>query len=350
MHGLLVPAVITSFVVALVDKYEGKYAHVVKLQLNLSILPYQQPLQMCLESFRESFKDRLSVGDVCWAFILAGQITCTGIFAPERGKDLTHVEKEIREVFRGVEMFQRGRQGLLFINNTFLQAVLNLEASASTCDGNSDPIVLTGEVMDQEEVLAALSEQENGNGVRKFFFCRMWLAYLFRRYNVASEMLTLHQKAVKEIPLYPHCEVIIDTFYHGLVACALIRELGCDGDNIAAWREMSADSFSKIKLWAEDGSAWNFDHKMHLLKAEIAFTEGNMDVAEAAYENAICEAKKTGFINEEALSCERYGLFHANRGHTAEAAKYFTKAERLYRSWNAVRKAEDIKLHLLQLR
>ena len=51
-----------------------------------------------------------------------------------------------------------------------------------------------------------------------------------------------------------------------------------------------------------------------MVDAELARLEGRELEAERSYEQAIRAARASGFINNEALTCEMAARFYANRG------------------------------------
>lgn len=93
-----------------------------------------------------------------------------------------------------------------------------------------------------------------------------------------------------------------------------------------------------------DGSFWNFEHKLDLLVAEQAYSNGNVVLAAATYETAVeCSGKTTSsYIDEEALCCERTGLFRKERGDADTAKKYYETAVTLYQRWGAKSKVADL--------
>ena len=53
-------------------------------------------------------------------------------------------------------------------------------------------------------------------------------------------------------------------------------------------------------------------------------------------------AGKSCYVNEEALSCERAGIFHVSRGDFEEANVYLRRAETLYNVRGAQRKCRGV--------
>ena len=108
------------------------------------------------------------------------------------------------------------------------------------------------------------------------------------------------------------------------------------------WQQLAMNSLNLLTKWAEEGSEWNFLHKADLLRAEIAVATGDSDTAISSYQSAIMGAGKSCYVNEEALSCERAGIFHVTRGDVEEARAFLIRSQSLYKLWGAHRKALDI--------
>ena len=54
----------------------------------------------------------------------------------------------------------------------------------------------------------------------------------------------------------------------------------------------------------------NYLHKGFLLEAELAVIQEKYSEAKLHYEKAILLSNKHGFLNEEAMVCVRYAIFH----------------------------------------
>ena len=75
---------------------------------------------------------------------------------------------------------------------------------------------------------------------------------------------------------------------------------------------------------------------------EGPIANGDAAAAISSYQSAILGAGKSSYINEEALSYERAGLFLAQEGEITEARNYLRRAETLYSAWGAHRKVQDV--------
>ena len=203
--------------------------------------------------------------------------------------------------------------------------------------------------MHQDDLLKQFNDKKLLEFVRKIYFYRMYLAYLFHRHATAAEMAQAYQTLAASNPFNPSHEVLPATLYLGLIATDMMRQQNCgdDQEEYAKWHTMASTCLHKLKKWYdfgnEVGSVWNISHKYDLLRAELAIVDGNMEEATSAYISAIQKAKEHYYINEEALASERSGIFHWKmRGDIQKGKVDLMNAAELYRKWGANRKVADI--------
>ena len=65
-------------------------------------------------------------------------------------------------------------------------------------------------------------------------------------------------------------------------------------------------------------------------------------MAELAYQSSIISAREHKFIHEEALACELYGIFLANKQHTERGVEQLKLAQDKYMKWGALKKAKNV--------
>ncbi|KAL7487783.1 hypothetical protein ACHAW6_013360 [Cyclotella cf. meneghiniana] len=124
------------------------------------------------------------------------------------------------------------------------------------------------------------------------------------------------------------------TLILGLVAFQLYRKT-----RDSMWLEMGRKCKSDMKLWAEQGSLWNFQHKFLLLEAEEHFSNASFEDATASYTNAILSSNLHKFINDEALACELAAKFYLETGDLESSLECFRLAHEKYHEWGALGKA-----------
>lgn len=127
------------------------------------------------------------------------------------------------------------------------------------------------------------------------------------------------------------------TFIAGLASFHIYRKT-CE----SAWALRGHKCKADMKLWTEQGSSWNVQHKLLLLEAEEHFSNNKFEAAEKCYQNAIASAKSHKFINDEALACELAAKFYLARGDSASSLKHFNLAHQRYFQWGALAKARRL--------
>ena len=321
---------------ALLKKFDRQYEHVVLLILGLSIHQYRQPMQACLDQIRQAGRLAIASGDVMWGIATIGFIAFNNVWVVERGKTLEDVEAEMRSNIQEWSTYKHFSMDFVMLS---FQAVLNLIADTDPSDDpNGDPSVLTGEAMNQDDALAVFEKMNLVTLKREMFHLRLYLSYLFHRYDVASEMYRLYKEVAESGQIFPTVEVVSVTLYSGLLAAAMLREGGDD----SVWRPVATDSIATMKDFADKDSEWNFRHRYDLMRAELAAVDGDHEVAITAYKASIENAKKHAFVNDQALATERMGLFFLNKGNLTEASKYLKQASELYETWGSIRKADHV--------
>ena len=89
-------------------------------------------------------------------------------------------------------------------------------------------------------------------------------------------------------------------------------------------------------------SDWNFTNKLRLLEAEQKSLSIRHRDAIALYDASIASAKKSGFIHEQGLACEKAGFYHKRNGYLSKAISYFEQAQECYEKWGSSMKVNFI--------
>lgn len=126
-------------------------------------------------------------------------------------------------------------------------------------------------------------------------------------------------------------------FITGLAALKLYGETG---DSL--WRSRGENAIKRFKLWTNQGSSWNFEHKLQLLEAEHSHYCGNFKQATESYEKSIASAKAHKFINDEALACELAGKFFLKEDNLNSSLEHLRLAHEKYCEWGAQGKADQL--------
>ena len=95
---------------------------------------------------------------------------------------------------------------------------------------------------------------------------------------------------------------------------------------------------------AAANSDWNFTNKLRLLEAEQKSMTKNHGRAIDLYDASIESAKRSGFVHEQGLACEKAGFYFKNKnGDSEKALEYFKQARECYEEWGS-----SVKVNLIQ--
>ena len=153
--------------------------------------------------------------------------------------------------------------------------------------------------------------------------------------DLAGALIEERERIKKEDGKILANNILNDTLYTGLVAAVLARTR-----DRSKWEPIALESKAKLAGWYKE-SEWNYAHGLKLIEAELAYLDGQNEVAAKSYNDAIACAAKHRFIHEEAVAHERASIFHADvSGSVSPLARvHLEKAKYLYLEWGAKRKA-----------
>ena len=87
---------------------------------------------------------------------------------------------------------------------------------------------------------------------------------------------------------------------------------------------------------AAANSDWNFTNKLRLLEAEQKSLTKHHQRAIDLYKASIESARRSGFIHEQGLACEKAGFYYKDKNSDSEKAlEYFKQARECYEEWGS---------------
>jgi len=125
-------------------------------------------------------------------------------------------------------------------------------------------------------------------------------------------------------------------FYYSLILTALLKK-GGDGHSFL-YRRIISRNQRKLKRWMKL-CPFNFEHKYHLVAAELAALDGRFQEAMRLYHAAVEEAHKNEYPPEEAVACQLTAEFYAAGGYEHEARTYLTLCHQVHCSIGAMNRA-----------
>ena len=94
---------------------------------------------------------------------------------------------------------------------------------------------------------------------------------------------------------------------------------------------------------ANANSEWNFANKLHLLEAEHqSMSRCHKETALPLYDASIAAAKRSGFIHEQGLACEKAAFYCVREKKNEMALEYFKQARACYEEWGSSMKVDFI--------
>ena len=210
----------------------------------------------------------------------------------------------------------------------FRQAALNLMGESD------DPLVLTGEAMDENELLEEAKAEGNLMCLNCVNSIRMELAYQFHEYSRALEIADVLDPPEQAYPAF--FQGLRQKLFEGLTCFALAREGGSNAKSLKKRGNVIVKMFSKLVK----GGDVNVVHYLHLLSAEQAAAKGKSSDAKEEFDRAISTASRNGFIQDRALSHERCAIFFVSDKDDEWATHHVKKAIQSYEDWGASRKVQ----------
>jgi hypothetical protein len=162
-------------------------------------------------------------------------------------------------------------------------------------------------------------------------------------FNSKSERCNFYAEKMLQSPEGARHHHIFITFYYALNSFKVAETV-----HTQKLRAVPEGAITTLKS-ATELSEWNFQNKVELLQAELYHREDELDKSKEAYYVAIASAKKSKFIHEEGLACEKAAGHFKKIGDASEALKLFSQARDCYVNWGSQVKVNDIDKQILQL-
>jgi predicted ATPase/class 3 adenylate cyclase len=238
------------------------------------------------------------------------------------GRTLDTVAKQYQEPVEWVNQAQQA-VGIALVA-PYYQAVLNLRDKKITSPR------LTGDLFDWDAGVQAGYDGGFTMLVAYSSVAQAQTAVVFGDWELAEKALDHAEKTADQ--LTAHYGLVCTNFYRSLCRARRARE--AEGEDRDALLAQLAEAQTQLDTWAKSAPT-NHRHKHTLIEAEIARTNGDGMQAMQLYQGAIDGARSGGFINEEAMACERLAEHCADGGLPEMATYYIGRAQRLYARWGA---------------
>jgi predicted ATPase/signal transduction histidine kinase len=313
---------------ALLDRFEAKkWLSQIYTPIYALINHWSEHVHKSLEPFLYSYKVGFETGAIEYACINVN-IYCNHIYLG--GKPLEASEREMKMFSE--QMLKYKQETNYNYNEAYRQAALNLLGLSD------DPTVLVGDAYDERKMAPIHKERKDRAGTFLIHINNMMLKYLFHQYDEAADHAAQTRPLLDAV--LAKYDVAIFWFYEGLVNMAAAREKS--GRDRKSMLRRAKKNISQFKKWARYCPE-NHQHKLDLLLAEMAWCKGKEERARKHFDLAIKGAENGEFLNEEALSLERAGLYYLDTGQDFIAENYLRKSYQIYKEWGAAAKMKNLK-------
>ena len=172
-----------------------------------------------------------------------------------------------------------------------------------------------------------------GNKFVDTYYCHQVLRNFWLGYDERSRHFAQKGFATIKQGSYLLC---IMKFYHGLNLLGMLKK-----KSILAKRREVVEIIRYMKDAVTHADA-NIRNKLELLQAELHVLDARHNKAVTLYNASIASAKRSKFIHEQGLACERAGLYHKKMGNVQNALTSFQQAHSCYKEWGSIVRAQFI--------
>lgn len=164
--------------------------------------------------------------------------------------------------------------------------------------------------------------------------CLLQEGFLLGRHGLAQQGIAMAGSRSQDATHYVQRSEF--ELFHGLELVSRWDSLQPDDKRLAA------SLLKRLRRSARKNAA-HVRHKSLLLQAEYARVRGKREEAGRLYDEAIREAKRSGYAHHAAIGCECAVNHYLSQARETIAKGYLIEALTLYREWGASRKADSIR-------
>ncbi|KAB8318835.1 AAA family ATPase [Tolypothrix campylonemoides VB511288] len=301
--------------------------------ISLTITHWKKHTKETIEPLFSAIQSGLEVGDIEFACYAAHYYSIHLFF---NGYQLQYVQDNQKRYINFIKNNKQEHQ--LYLIKICSQLVANLLCQSV------NKLILDGEFTSETETLLTLQANNNFLAMFSLYFAKSLIYYLFKKYTSSIEYAITASKASEFI----QGEIIFTqhNFYYSL---ALLGQYSHASSQANLGNESEQEQFlmqvernqEKMKYWAHH-CPMNYQHKYELVEAEKARVLGQILIAMEYYDRAIQGARVQGYIQEEAVACERAAEFYLGLGREEIAQLYMKNAHHCYTRWGAIAKVKDL--------
>jgi hypothetical protein len=259
------------------------------------------------------------------------------------GGPLTSVAEAMKGVYQ--LLYKKNQDGLMRIIRPFYQQVLNLMGATM----ETNPLVLTGNIMNEDEELQHATETFNIKVVFCIYLCQAELAFVLHKYTRAKELVEKCNELGATDLIVSSLQIKL-VFLDAMSSIALVwmdemrnkdppKEIAKKKKKHMQTITTCLETLKYLALHAPE----NMSQKVWIVEGEIKAIEGDIDGSVNLFKLAMDHAGQQGNLADKTLACERLGLALRNRDREDDALDYLEDCCALYRQWGALIKVNHVK-------
>lgn len=287
---------------------------------------WQIPLRQSLDNFLDAYAVGMETGNVEVALLSAGTYCSTYMLC---GLPLPPVAEDMRGYMQLIKEY--GQDNAYMLLQPVWQTLLNL-----IDEDTASPIKLTGEAMDEGELLQRATKCQNSTAHRTVLEYRLRLCVLFGNYTIAERVIR------KMAPFNGEVKVdfgrAMEMYCSGVTYYALARRK-IKHRYIRKARRI----LHKMEDWVRRGNVNCFELFL-VLEAEAKTFARDLSLVEGlkSYDKAIATASRSGFVHLAAHANELAARFCFDRSDEQWGQCYIRQAQSCYRRWGAGSKVKQM--------
>ncbi|HEY0792465.1 MAG TPA: AAA family ATPase [Chthoniobacterales bacterium] len=291
---------------------------------------WTQPISTVIDFIRAAFRVATETGDLTYACYCMDQSVTTLLV---RGDALDGVWRESE---RSLDFVRKARfrdvADLIVSQQRFIATMQGRTATFSTfSDGQ----------FDEARFEARLTGDRMRAMVGFYWVLKLKARFLSGDYAEALAAATKAKALLWTSSAHSGANFeLLDYFFYTALTVAALYQHG-SADARQAWHSLLTVHRDQLGEWAANCPPI-FADKHALLVAEIARLEGRDLEAMRLYEEAIREARKNGFVQNEGVANELAAQFYLERGIEKVAQSYLREARYCYLCWGATGKVQQL--------
>ncbi|MBR8834806.1 MAG: EAL domain-containing protein [Stigonema ocellatum SAG 48.90 = DSM 106950] len=315
------------FALSLIEKYDAKELKAEIYEIfNGHVRHFQEHLNASLEPMLEGITSGLEVGNIQYASYIAAFYSANLFYT---GKNLESVAEKFDQRLELLNSLRN--QICIDYAKIWRQMVANLMGESRS------KFELNGEHFNETEMAVTLTTVGNQAALSSLYLAKTNLLYLYKEYAQAIENAEIAERYIGSVT--GTINVCEHSFYYMLALLGQYPHATVEEQRqYLQTVELRQQQMAKLALAAP----MNFLHKYDLVEAEKAKVLGQHDQAMEYYDRAIQNARKQGYLQEEALAAELAAEFYFARGRERVARDYLTDAYYGYLHWGATAKVQDL--------